>query len=184
MTGKGGQRAAAGVGRDHPQPPTPDAPGACPLSVSPRGRPLRNSAGGLQQGRAAPASPRPHPNPLPAGEGARPRAASLSQGQRAAFFPSTVFKGLQREREQDHPQPPTPDAPVARALSQSLPEGERVRGALPHGFAEGLPLRTFPRCVGSGRPQGPPLRGREWRGGCWGLAEVAVGVGVEEGVTS
>ena len=33
-------------------------------------RPLRNSAGGLQQGRAAPASPRPHPNPLPAGEGA------------------------------------------------------------------------------------------------------------------
>ena len=49
-------------------------------------RALRNLAGGVQQGRAAPASPRPHPNPLPAGEGVRPRAASLSQGQRAAFF--------------------------------------------------------------------------------------------------
>ena len=66
-----------------------------PLSVSPRGarvmvlpqrRSLRNSAGGVQQGRTAPASPRPHPNPLPAGEGVRPRAASLSHGQRAAFF--------------------------------------------------------------------------------------------------
>ena len=60
------------------------------------GRLLCNPAGGPQQGRAAPASPRPHPNPLPAGEGVRPCAASLSQGQRAAFFPSTEFcKGLQ-----------------------------------------------------------------------------------------
>ncbi len=71
-----------------------------PSLSRPQRGPLRNSAVGLQQGRAAPATPRPHPNPLPAGEGARPpRAASLSQGQRAAFFPSTeCCKGLQRER--------------------------------------------------------------------------------------
>ena len=40
---------------------------------------MRNSVGGLQQGCAAPASPRPHPNPLPAGEGAggeRPSGAA------------------------------------------------------------------------------------------------------------
>ena len=65
-----------------------------PSLSRPQRGPLRNSAVGLQQGRAAPATPRPHPNPLPAGEGARPpRAASLSQGQRAVFFPAPpVFR--------------------------------------------------------------------------------------------
>ena len=41
----------------------------------------------------------------------------------------------------DHPKPPAPDAPVARALSQSLPEGERFRDALPHGHLCVSPLR-------------------------------------------
>ena len=91
---KGLQRGRAGGEGDS----RARAPPVSSLSLFQR-RPLRNWAGGLEQGRAAPAAPRPHPNPLPAGEGVRPRAGSPSRGQRAAFFPSTEFcKGLQRGR--------------------------------------------------------------------------------------
>ena len=69
------------------------------LSLAPRGDLCVTRRAGFSKVARPPPPPRPHPNPLPAGEGVRPCAASLSQGQRAAFFPSTEFcKGLQRGR--------------------------------------------------------------------------------------
>ena len=79
------------------------------------------------------------PNPLPLGTFAGPLVAG----------------GAGR----DHPRPPAPDAPVARALSQSLPEGERFRDALPHGHLCVSPLR------GERAPtRGAPTRGIDSRG--------------------
>ena len=80
-------------------------------------------AGGLQQGRAAPASPRPHPNPLPAGEGARPphRQPPRSQGPRGFDWrrPS-MLDCVMLARVASPPAPPSPQRSVPE-------EGRRAR---------------------------------------------------------
>ena len=79
------------------------------------------------------------------GGSGRPRGAPLREGidsrVRGNDGYGRVLQRFPAGAGRDHPQAPTPDAPVARALSQSLPEGERFRGALPHRRLCVSPLR-------------------------------------------
>ena len=83
---------------------------------------MRNSVGGLQQGCAAPASPRPHPNPLPAVEGVDPRPGpfSVSPGGDPCVTWRAGFGKVAR--------PPPPPA-LTPTLSQRErgPEGSALR---------------------------------------------------------
>ena len=142
---------------------------------------MRNSAGGLQHGRAAPASPRPHPNPLPAGEGARlPRARapaarpslSLPRGdrcvtRRAGFSmvarppppPALTPTLSQREREQDLPA----SAHLRRAPSLSLPQRGPLRnsaGGLQQGRAAIASPHPHPNPLPAGEGVEPPAPAR------------------------
>ena len=117
----------------------------------------------------------------PRGSG-RPRGAPLREGIDSRGSGNDGYgRVLQRfpaGAGRDHPRPPAPDAPVARALSQSLPEGERFGdGPLPR---SPLILVAWGAGGHKGRPYGEGIDSRGRRNDGYGRVFVEVSSGSGE----